>query len=366
MIELLVTLIFFRGKYWCGSNTKVTFNKKVYEFKYKTCATSYPYRSYPCFERILSRGNAQVSDQQFPGFLDRGTPLVVEENRVNTIAGIFRENLLQTNRGPAVFDRLSPKVVNWIIDNSDWTSDSNCEVFTSCTCGTQGPVNRVLVPQGPVNRFIVPQCPVNRYLVPQGPVNRFIVPQGPVNRNLVPQGPVNRNLVTQGPVYRNLVPQGPVNRILGPRPGPGPGQFQKADIVPSGMYPWEAIIFNTKHKYCKITKGQNPDGVFFDICSGSLITDKHIITSASCILQNREEFEKYNPNSNKPNNPKHIPQYTKPECIYTSLGLGDWKEAVDNCNILKIEDTLVHGDALTNINHHNYNLGIYCSYGKDF
>ena len=229
---------------------------------------------------------------------------------MNTIAGIFRENLLQTNRGPAVFDRLSPKVVNWIIDNSDWTSDSKCEVFTSCTCGTQGPVNRNLEPIGTVNR--------------------------------------------------SLVPQGPVNRILGP--GPGPVGGTEAAIVPSGKYPWEAIIFNTKHQYCKIMNGKNPDGVFFDICSGSLITDKHIITSASCILQNRDDVEGYNPNSNKPDNPKHIPQYTKPECLYTSLGLGDWKEAVDKCNILKIEDTVVHADALTNINHHNYNLGIYFSY----
>ena len=325
----------------------MTFNKKVYEFKYKTCGGERPpFRLYPCFERILSRGNAQVSNQQFPGFLDRGTPLVVEENWMNTIAGIFRENLLQTNRGPAVFDRLSPKVVNWIIDNSDWTSDSNCEVFTSCTCGTQGPVNRNLEPIGPVNRN----------LEPQGPINRVLVSQCPVNRNLVPQVPVNRN----------LVPQGPVNRILGPGPGPGPGT--EAAIVPSGMYPWEAIIFNTKHQYCKIMNGKNPDGVFFDICSGSLITDKHIITSASCILQNRDDVEGYNPNSNKPDNPKHIPQFTKPECLYTSLGLGDWIEAVDKGNILDIEETLVHGDALTNINHVNYNLGIYCSYicDKDF
>ena len=241
---------------------------------------------------------------------------MVEENQVNTIAGIFRENLIQNNLGPAVFDRLSPKVVNWIIDNSDWTSDSKCEVFTSCTCGTQGPVNR----------------------------------------NLEPKGTVNRNLEPIGTVNRSLVPQGPVNRILGPK------YDMEAAIVPSGKYPWEAIIFNTKHKYCKITKGKNPDGVFFDICSGSLITDKHIITSASCILQNRDDVEGYNPNSNKPDNPKHIPQFTKPECLYTSLGLGDWIEAVDKGNILDIEETLVHGDALTNINHVNYNFGNYCFY----
>ena len=271
---------------------------------------------------------------------------MVEENQVNTIAGIFRENLIQNNLGPAVFDRLSPKVVNWIIDNSDWTSDSKCEVFTSCTCGTQGPVNRNLVPQGPVSRN----------LEPIGPVNRNLEPQGPVNRNLEPKGTVNRNLEPIGTVNRSLVPQGPVNRILGPK------YDMEAAIVPSGKYPWEAIIFNTKHKYCKITKGKNPDGVFFDICSGSLITDKHIITSASCILQNRDDVEGYNPNSNKPDNPKHIPQFTKPECLYTSLGLGDWKEAVDKCNILKIEETLVHGDALTNINHVNYNFGNYCFY----
>ena len=72
-----------------------------------------------------------VYNQIFPGFLDRGSPLIIQENKnnkyvnKNTIVGIFRENLAQGNPGPAIFDRLYPEIVNWIVETAEWTQDSD-------------------------------------------------------------------------------------------------------------------------------------------------------------------------------------------------------------------------------------------------
>ena len=227
--------------------------------------------------------------QQFPGFLDRGTPLVVRENHKNTIAGIFRENLDQDHRGPTIFDRLSPEIVNWIIDNSDWAVDSSCHTFTSCSCGQQTPDGE-------------PSDQTLRHS------NRIIIEKN-----------------------------------------------TEAVDVPSGKYPWEAIVFNAKHDYCDNTaqsdlfKHARPDGDSFDICSGSLITDRHIITSAACILQNRNDMEKIE------RNPFH---FTKAPCLYASVGIIDWFDAVNKGKILEVQDRYLHEEVFTDMNNYNYNIGI--------
>ena len=226
--------------------------------------------------------------QQFPGFLDRGTPLVVRENHKNTIAGIFRENLDQNARGPTLFDRLSPEIVNWIIDNSDWAVDSGCTTFTSCTCGQQTPGQT------------------------RGHSNRIIV-----------------------------------------------SKHTEAADVPSGKYPWEAIVFNAKHDYCDATdkselfKHSAPDGVKFDICSGSLISDRHIITSAACILQNRADMEQFTWTI-----AKHHFTFTKAPCLYASVGITDWVAAVNDGKILEVEARYLHDEAFTETTNYNYNIGV--------
>ena len=268
----------------------VTFNKMEYKFVYGwfqhfdsgTPGLGTWYRG---VEEVVKGPTKPVPNpQQFPGFLDRGTPLVVRENHKNTIAGIFRENLDQDNRGPSVFDRLSPEIVNWIIDNSDWAVDSSCYTFTSCTCGQQTP--------GQTLRHN----------------NRIIIEKN-----------------------------------------------TEAVDVPSGKYPWEAIVFNAKHDYCDNTaqsdlfKHARPDGKSFDICSGSLITDRHIITSAACILQNRHDMEKI----------ERLPFYfTKAPCLYASVGIIDWFDAVNEGNILEVKDRYLHEEVFTDMNNYNYNIGI--------
>ena len=227
--------------------------------------------------------------QQFPGFLDRGTPLVVRENHKNTIAGIFRENLDQDARGPTLFDRLYPEIVNWIIDNSDWAVDSSCHTFTSCSCGQQTPDGE-------------PSDQTLRHS------NRIIIEKN-----------------------------------------------TEAVDVPSGKYPWEAIVFNAKHDYCDNTaqsdlfKHARPNGDSFDICSGSLITDRHIITSAACILQNRHDMESI---------ARVRFDFTKAPCLYASVGIIDWFDAVNKGKILEVQDRYLHEEVFTDMNNYNYNIGI--------
>lgn len=36
---------------------------------------------------------------------------------------------------PLLFHRLYDEVVNWIMETADWTHDSKCNAFTSCSCG---------------------------------------------------------------------------------------------------------------------------------------------------------------------------------------------------------------------------------------
>ena len=37
-----------------------------------------------------------------------------------------------------MLDRLYPDILNWIINYADWTRDSTCYTFTSCSCGIPG------------------------------------------------------------------------------------------------------------------------------------------------------------------------------------------------------------------------------------
>ena len=89
--------------------------------------------------------------QQFPGYLDRGTPLIIEQDGKRTIIGIFQERLNENYRftswalgghhdytGPYLFSKIDPDAFNWIVNYADWTHDSKCTDFTSCSCGIEG------------------------------------------------------------------------------------------------------------------------------------------------------------------------------------------------------------------------------------
>ena len=55
------------------------------------------------------------------------------------ILGMFREQLNHRyDEGPTLLDRLYPDILNWILNYADWTRDSTCYTFTSCSCGIPG------------------------------------------------------------------------------------------------------------------------------------------------------------------------------------------------------------------------------------
>ena len=210
---------------------------------------------------------------------------------------------MQESPGPAIFDRLYPEVVNWIVETAEWTQDSTCYTFTSCSCG---------------------------------------VPSAAASGQPVPRHKRSADFLSQKPS----------NRIL------------HGTDVPDSKYPWEVIIFNRlKHSggQCpsdepQFFKGKNPDGVDYDICSGSLISNKHLLTSADCILKNRAEME-----AQHTNREKVVPQYSAASCLFAILGQTNRVAAVNHEQIQTIIKRYPHEQAFTNVNQFNYNLGNYPS-----
>ena len=84
-----------------------------------------------------------IRAQVFPGYYDRGTPLIVNENSRSTIVGMFQENTKDgTYKGPAVFNKITPETFNWIVNTADWTQDSSCHTYATCSCGVKGDGSR--------------------------------------------------------------------------------------------------------------------------------------------------------------------------------------------------------------------------------
>ena len=95
--------------------------------------------TYSPYGNSNSVSEPEKEDVLFPGVLDRGSPLIINENGRNTVYGIFQEHLNEDSaKGPALYSQLNPDSVNWIMNFADWTQDSACNVFTSCLCGTRG------------------------------------------------------------------------------------------------------------------------------------------------------------------------------------------------------------------------------------
>ena len=78
----------------------------------------------------------------------------------------------------------------------------------------------------------------------------------------------------------------------------------------------------------------NPDGTNFDLCSGSLISNKHILTSAECVLINKNDKI-----------------YNEPENLLVALG-DSRRRAGSLMNIKHIEP---HEKAFTD--GYSYNIG---------
>ena len=86
--------------------------------------------------------NEFVNIPQYPGSRDIGTPMILERDidmplseERHTIIGMFQEQLDENDRGPALFSMIDPDAFNWIVTYADWTQDSKCYSYTSCSCG---------------------------------------------------------------------------------------------------------------------------------------------------------------------------------------------------------------------------------------
>ena len=130
-------------------------------------------------------------------------------------------------------------------------------------------------------------------------------------------------------------------------------------------YPWTTLVFNRLRKPCttqyndidtQLFKNQDPDGVAYDICSGSLISNKHILTSALCILVNKNAIDSQSIFSSK-----KPPEYSKPECIFAIVGFTNKDEALNKFppGISRIRNRYPHPQAFSDIQEYNYNLGRY-------
>ena len=196
-------------------------------------------------------GNGMYHNVEFPGDRDEGSPLVIQENGHNTVIGMF----LKQMKGPALYAQITPDTVNWIRENADWTQESSCaknlhsdlhhwtkeNLFTSCGCGT-------------------PNNSVRRHKRSASNRRR--------RRKFDKIGHKNSSISNN-------------NRIL------------NGKDVQNNKYPWQALVFNklTNNPHLG-SLGRNPDGTNFDLCSGSLISNKHILTSAECVLKNKNDNQK--------------------------------------------------------------------------
>ena len=100
----------------------------------------------------------------------------------------------------------------------------------------------------------------------------------------------------------------------------------------------------------QLFKDTNPDGVNYDMCSGSLITNKHVLTSAECLLTNKEALL----GSLKEKKVKAV--YSEANCMFVFLGktneMGKWAK-----EMRIVKDHHIHPQAFTDISQYNYNLG---------
>ena len=96
----------------------------------------------------------------------------------------------------------------------------------------------------------------------------------------------------------------------------------------------------------------NAPGVDYDLCSGSLITNHHVLTSAECLLTltNREMI------LDSLSEDKIRPEYSKAECIYVTMENLD-KEQMLEKYYYSVEHLHIHDQAFTDINDYNYNIG---------
>ena len=106
-------------------------------------------------------------------------------------------------------------------------------------------------------------------------------------------------------------------------------------------------------KHCShVCFRDNDPGLEYDLCSGSLITNHHVLTSAECLLTltNREML------LDSLSEDKIRPEYSKAECIYVTMENLDKEQMLEKF-YYSVEHLHIHDQAFTDINDYNYNIG---------
>ena len=124
-------ILYFRGFYLCANKQAQDFVQKQLDIAFiESYVGPGEYNREPIVTHAFR--------QDFPGYLDRGSPLIIDEGGRQTVIGLFKEQENAHRDRPNLFLKIHTDAFNWIVKNTDETHDSNCESFTSCSCGIPG------------------------------------------------------------------------------------------------------------------------------------------------------------------------------------------------------------------------------------
>ena len=104
----------------------------------------------------------------------------------------------------------------------------------------------------------------------------------------------------------------------------------------NNQYPWLALVANDRSSNPGFINN-NPNGNNFEICSGSIISNKHILTSAECLLKNQNNKQE---------------GYSEKDFIRVKIGHPIRHESV---GVKRVKQVIPHEKALTD--GYNYNIG---------
>ena len=120
---------YFRGDYFCAPKQFGKFFQTQLDFGIPSYFGNRPFN--------IPKAPSYEGNQAFPGYFDRGSPLIIEEEGQQTVIGLSKEQENSNRDRPNIFHKIHPDAFRWIVKHAE-AHDSNCESFTSCSCGIPG------------------------------------------------------------------------------------------------------------------------------------------------------------------------------------------------------------------------------------